>query len=241
MFDQVNQKRKPSLFLILAITGLAAVLTGFARTFIIPVSSGTFKAPFSIYLHGAFAFSWIALFVVQAFLIHVRRYKLHMTLGIVGIIIALGTAITMVPAGVFEVNKSLKNGAGEMAYSGIVGTCTSGILFLSFVLCAVYYRNRPDVHKRLMLLSTIIVLWPAWFRFRHFFPSVPRPDIWFGVVLADSLIIIAWILDKIANGKIHRTLLWGGLIIIIENILEILLFDSSPWRATGKYIYHLVT
>ncbi len=58
MIENTTQRRKPSFFLIMGLVGLFAVLVGFAKTFIIPVAAGNFKAPFSIHLHGAFAFGW---------------------------------------------------------------------------------------------------------------------------------------------------------------------------------------
>jgi hypothetical protein len=102
------------------------------------------------------------------------------------------------------------------------------------------YRKKPKIHKRLLLLATIVLLWPAWFRFRHFFPSVPRPDIWFAVVLADSLIILSWLADKLTYKKIHPVLLYGGIFIITEHALEVLMFDSEPWRVVAKAIYSIL-
>src|SRR5690606_18902661 len=123
--------------------------------------------------------------------------------------------------------RELKEGLGQTAISGIVGSCTSGIIFLALVIAGLLSRNNAAAHKRLMLLATIVVLWPAWFRFRHYFPSVPRPDIWFAVVLADSLIVIAIIRDKLTYRKIHPVLLYVGLFIIAEHAFEVMMFDSA--------------
>lgn len=230
--------RRPSFFFFMGIVGLFAVLVGFAKTFILPISTGSFKAPFSVHIHGALAFSWVFLFFIQATLVRFRNYKLHMILGSIGILIAIGTAVTMLPAGMFAVQKGIQGGEGDAAFSALLGTVTSAIMFLVLVFAAILNRNKPEVHKRLMLLATIIVLWPAWFRFRHYFPSVPRPDIWFGVVLADSFIILAWIRDKIRYGKIHPVLFYVGMLIILEHTMEILVFDSVNWRLFSKILYH---
>ena len=88
-----------------------------------------------------------------------------------------------------------------------------------------------------MLLATIIILWPAWFRFRHYFPSVPRPDIWFGLVLADSLIVISWLWEMFKYKKIHPLLLWGGVFIIIEQSFEVIMVDTPIWRSISKWLY----
>jgi uncharacterized membrane protein YiaA len=232
-------KNRPSFFLIIGLIGVFAVLAGFSRTFIIPVAAGTFKAPFTIHLHAALAFSWVILFVIQSFLVRINKYRMHMTLGVVGVFIALGTAITMIPVGMFSVEKELRQGSGETAISTIIGVCTSAIIFISLVLAGVVNRKNTQAHKRLMLLATLELLWVAWFRFRHFFPSVPRPDFWFGVVLADSLIVIACIWDKLANGKVHPVLGYIGALLIAEDIFEVIMFDSPTWRGVAKMIYGL--
>lgn len=225
----------------MGLVGLLAVLVGFSKTFIHPISTGNFKAPVIIYIHAAFAFSWIMLFVIQTFLIRFNKTKTHMQLGVVGLFIAIGVAVTIIPAGLHVVEKELKQGLGEVAISGIVGNCTSALMFLVLVLAGIYYRKNPQTHKRLLLLATIIVLWPAWFRFRHFFPSIDRPEIWFAVVLADSLIVISWIRDKLIIGRVHQVFLYIGTFIILENCIELVLFDTPIWRQFAIYIYGMLT
>lgn len=238
---QILKHNRISFFLVMALVGLFAVFAGFAQTFIIPLTAGSFKAPSIIYIHGSFAFAWISLFVVQTFLIHFKNYRLHIILGTAGIFIALGVAISMLPAGRFAAERDFNKGFGETAISSIVGIATTAFIFFSLVSAGVIYRKKAEIHKRFMLLATIVILWPAWFRFRHYFPSVPRPDIWFGVVLADSLIIVAWLRDKIIRGRIHPVLLYAGLFIITENVFEIIMFDTKPWRIMAQHIYDLTS
>lgn len=144
----------------------------------------------------------------------------------------------MLSTGLFQVSRDLSKGLVETAISQIVGIVTTGSMFAILVTAGYVYRKQPKIHKRLLLLATIILIWPAWFRFRHYFPSVPRPDIWFGVVLADSLILFSWLADKITFTKIHPVLLWGGLFIIGEHIFEVLTFDTYMWRLVAKSVYH---
>lgn len=241
MTETTSKRNKPSFFLIIGWIGLFAVLIGFATTFIIPVSAGTFKAPFVIYLHGAFAFSWVILYLTQTNLIHFKSYRIHIALGYLGIFLALGVAITMLPAGVYQVKRDLNEGLGDTAISAIVGIFTAAIIFLALVSAAIVNRKKPERHKRFMLLAIILVLFPAWFRFRHYFPSVSRPDIWFAVVLSDSFIVFAWIRDKIVNGKIHPVLSYFGTLLIVENVVEIILYDSNSWRSIAKVIYDFLS
>src|SRR5215471_9774883 len=181
----VTKKLKISFFMGMALLGFLAVFIGFGKT--LPPAIKDVRTPSLIFIHGAFSFGWLCLFFVQATLIRYNNFKLHKLFGLLGLVIALGAALTMPLAGVFEVQKELQT-EGISAYSNMFGTVTTAIMFLGIVIAGVLNRKNPQAHKRLMLLATIVILWVAWFRFRHYFPSVPRPDIWFGLVLPDSLI-----------------------------------------------------
>lgn len=237
----VKRKKRTIFFVVMGVIGMLAIHIGFATTYIIPVAEGNFKAPLSIYIHGAFTFLWVLFFLLQSILIQIRKVRFHRKLGIATMLIAMGAAITTPVVGIFSVEKELAAGLGGTSYSLLFGTFSTPIMFLSFVIAGYIYRHRIQSHKRLMLLATIIILWPAWFRFRHYFPSVPRPDIWFGIVLADSLIIIAWIWDRFANGRIHRALLYGGILIIAENAFEAWQFDNTWWRDFSFWLYQMLT
>ncbi|HZH95810.1 MAG TPA: hypothetical protein VEY06_08000 [Flavisolibacter sp.] len=230
-------KKKNSFYLLIGLIGLAAVVVGFFTTYIRPSFNGGFTAPLIVHIHGAFAFGWVVLFLVQAIAVKFRNLGLHKRLGYVGLFIALGIVATMLPTGLFQVTRDLSKGLGDTAVSQIVGIVTTALMFAILVGAGFVFRKKPKIHKRLLLLATIVLLWPAWFRFRHYFPLVPRPDIWFGVVLADSLILLSWVADKLSYGKIHPVLFYGGLVIMAEHAFEVLTFDSDPWRLVAKNIY----
>ncbi|HQU91539.1 MAG TPA: hypothetical protein PLK77_04540 [Pyrinomonadaceae bacterium] len=232
-------QRYRSLYTTIGIIGLAAALIGFSKTFIYPVAAGTFNAPAIVYVHGAFTFGWVVLFLIQAVLIKAENWKLHFRLGILGIVAAIGTAFTMPFVGKFQVDRDLALGLGETAISSILGTVTAAAVFLGFVGAAIWNRRKPDTHKRLMLIATIHVLWPAWFRFRHYFPSVQPPEIWFALLLADSLFVFAWIWDFRENGRVHPVLLYGSLFVITDHVFETFAFDSAPWRVVSQALWSL--
>ena len=63
---------------------------------------------------------------------------------------------------------------------------------------------------------------------------MPRPDLWFGVVCADSLIVLAMLRDRPALGRVHPVYLWVGTAVIVETVTEALLFDSAGWRVVAE-------
>lgn len=223
----------------IGLIGVIAALIGFSKTFIAPAAAGRFNAPLIVYIHGAFTFCWVVFFLIQASLIKFEKWGLHFKLGLFGAFAALGTALTIPLVGSVQVDRELGLGLGDTAISTILGTILAAAVFLGFVTAALYNRRRPEVHKRFMLIATIHVLWPAWFRFRHFFPSVPSPEIWFAVVIPDSLFVVAWIWDYRENGRVHPALLFGSLFVIAEHVFEVLAFDSYPWRIASHFIWSL--
>ncbi|MEQ1490397.1 MAG: hypothetical protein ABL932_07605 [Terricaulis sp.] len=224
-------------FVAMALVAVAVALTGFATTFFIPLASGRFEAPPVIYAHAIATFSWIGLFVLQPTLIRRGAYNIHVRTGILGVLIAVTVAVTGLRVGIFASARDFAAGGGAAAISSFLGVVTSMTMFLGLVGAAIAFRAKPETHKRLMLLATIIVLWPAWFRFRHYFPGVPNPEIWFAVVAADSLILVAALRDFFVLGRVHPVWLYAGTAVILEQSLEVIFFDSPLWRAAAQALY----
>jgi len=102
---ELKQNQKTKFFLAIGLIGLFAVLTGFSTTFLIPLGEGKFKAPLVIYIHGFFAFSWILVFITQSLLIQKNNFRQHRLLGFAGVFIAIGITLTLIPVGLYQVEK----------------------------------------------------------------------------------------------------------------------------------------
>jgi hypothetical protein len=111
-----------------------------------------------------------------------------------------------------------------------MGTVTGLSLFLAFVVAAYLRRRRPAAHKRWMALATIAVLWPAIFRWRHLLPTMSRPDIILGLFVANLPILVAMLRDRLRYGQVHPVWMLGGLFWLVEQGIEIAVFDSL-WSA----------
>lgn len=229
--------RAGTFYVAMAMVAVAAVATGFSTTYFIPVASGTFAGPLVAHVHGLLFMSWIAMMLLQPTLVRQRRSGLHRRLGWIAIPLAVAMAASGLGVGTFAVGRDLAAGGGDAAYSQLIGVVAAMTFFLLYVSIAIGVRKRPDWHKRMMLLATIAVLWPAWFRFRHLLPFVPHPDIVLGVVVSDSLILVAMARDHLKFGRIHPAYLIFGLPLVAEHVWEILLFDTPGWRAAAAAIY----
>lgn len=214
---------------------LAAALIGFSTTYIVPMTRSAFVAPSVVHLHGALCLTWVLLFILQALLVGARRTSVHIQLGIIGIPVALGILLSGMATALWATERDI--GLGPTAFTTTIGTLTSLSIFVAFVLFAIFMRRRPDWHKRLMMLATVVVLWPAYFRFRHLMPWVPRPDIWLALILADFPITVAALRDKFLYGRVHPVWALFGTALVTEQTLEIFMFETDLWRKMGEAVY----
>ena len=231
-------KKTYSYFFLYAIIGLIATLVGFGSTYIFPMSKGELDIPVGVHIHGACAFSWIFLYLTQTFLIHKLRYALHMTLGWLSILVLFGFVLSLLPAIAFVIERD-QAAVGDIAFSSNMSVVTSGLWVFGLGMAGLLYRNKPQVHKRLMFLTTIVILWPAWARWRHYFPGIPNSDFWFGLIVPYTFIIAAWICEKRAYGKIHPVLLVIGTLIIIEGFLSSYYIGSEFCTRFIQSLYEL--
>lgn len=238
MAAAVFKSDRGSLFyLAMAFLAVAAVLVGFSTTYFGPVAAGQFRGPIITHIHGGLFFAWMVLFTLQPLLIRSDRRHLHRKLGLAALPLAVAMATSGIGVGLYAVRRDLAAGAGDIAYSSLIGVLIAMVLFVAFVATAILLRKRPAWHKRMILLATIAILWPAWFRFRHLMPWMPRPDIWLAVVLSDSLILVAVLRDQVLFRRVHPAYWIFGSALIADHIAEVLLFDSPLWRAAAKAIY----
>lgn len=227
-------KQKSRYFLVASCLALLVAFVGFFKTFILPSARGTFSAPAVIYVHGGLLFLWTAFLVMQSMLIQMRKLYLHRLMGFVSLGLVPCVVISTMAAGVYVLKRDLALGGGQVAMSSLIGSFTSPMMFAIIVAAAIVYRRRPEFHKRLMLLAMIAIIWPAFFRFRHYFPSVAHPEVIFGLILPDCMIVVAMLWEKLTIGRVHVVYLTVGVALIAESVAEVYLFDSSGWRVIAN-------
>lgn len=234
-----GRDRAQPFYLATGLFGLVAIAIGFSTTYFIPMAQRTFRAPPIVHLHGLSAFAWISLFVIQAVLVRSGRTALHRRFGQAGLPIALLIWATGILTAAWAARRDL-TAQGDVAVAGFMGTVSGLSIFLAFVIAGYVSRRRPAAHKRWLALATMAVLWPAVFRWRHLLPEMPRPDIVLGYFLADVPILVAMLRDRLRYGEVHPVWLFGGLFWVIEQGIEIAVFDSHWSVPAGKALLALL-
>jgi len=97
-------------------------------------------------------------------------------------------------------------------------------LFAIFYCLAIYKRNSPDSHKRLILFTLLSVIHPALFRIERIF-NLP-----ISFVLLLILILIIVFYDIRTLKKVHKTTLLSSLLTIVFFVTAIGLIFSSDWN-----------
>ena len=229
----VNRQSERIFYTGMAVTFLIAIFVGFSRTFYIrPYFHSERLIPLLI-LHGVVFSTWVALFITQTTLVATRRTRIHMKLGVAGgvlaaLMIIIGTYTAIVrakgPSPLPDVNplSFLTIPLGDMLIFGIL------------VGAAIYFRRKPDTHKRLMLLAFIALLPAAVARWPIGFIATGGPLVFYG--LSDLFIVPCLIYDIVTRGRPHRATMLGGALIVISHPLRLVIGGTSAWLAFATWI-----
>src|SRR5262249_35664001 len=139
---------------ITVILGLT-VFAGFARTYYLKSYFGSPALSTLVHCHGIVFSSWIVLLLIQTTLVAANRTAIHRRLGMAGAVIA----ILMVVRGVIDALCGAAQGhtppGGPPPLVFLAIPLGEMVTFPVLVGAGFYYRRRPDIHKRLMILATI--------------------------------------------------------------------------------------
>lgn len=207
-------------FPAMAVLILAVVVVGFAQSYFLP-GMVLAKLPNKlVHIHGALFVSWIFLLVLQTSLVAARKVKLHMSLGVLALILPPLMAIF----GMLTLFDSIKrNGTGIPGELMLVGDTEELILFLFLIGWAMLARRAAATHKRLMILGTLALMGPAVNRW-PFPPAFRLP----GTILVCAglpLFVVAY--DLITTRKVMRAT-WVGTLLIMVSIFSIVPVSNLP-------------
>jgi hypothetical protein len=107
------------------------------------------------------------------------------------------------------------------------------MVFVVLVGSALYYRRRPETHKRLMLLATISILDAATARWPFTFVTAST---WAYYVTADIFMLAAVTYDLISRRRVHPANIWGGLFVVVAQILRDVVGRTSTWHAFARLV-----
>ena len=233
----VRRRRERWFYIFMSVAVMITVFAGFAPTYYLrPYYTPTPLIPL-LHVHGLVFTSWLVLFMTQTTLVAAHRTDIHRRLGILGGVIATLMIIIGFSTAVIRAKQGATPLPEISPLSFLVIPIGDISVFAVLVAAGFYYRRRPDVHKRLMLLATISILAAAIARLPFAIMKL-GPPAFFG--LTDLFVIVCVLYDLITLKRIHRTTALAGLFIVASQPLRLLLGGTHAWLAFAAWLTHWV-
>jgi len=216
------------LFIAAAIGFPLVVLTGYFKSYYFSAFFPDSRplANMLVHAHGLVMSTWVIYFVAQVALIRTKNVKLHMTMGMAGVVLA---AIVIVVGMATAYDAQLVRHAappGANPHSFFILPVSDMTLFAILFSAAIYFRKRPIEHKSLMLLTAINFMPAALFRI-----SVVPPEytvLWaFGIPSLLAIGILAWHTWK--HGKLNKVFAAGVALLLIAVPLRPIISETNAW------------
>jgi hypothetical protein len=203
---------------------------GFARTYFLRGYFFTTPLPLLLRIHG-FAFtSWLAIFAVQSALVAGRRVDLHRSLGIAGAALAAAVFVIGVTTAIVSARHNVAAG-GDATLSFLAIPLGDMITFVALVATALYYRRKPEIHKRLMLLATVSILGAAFARWPLAIVAAGHVR-FFGAT--DSLAAAGPLYDLLSRRRVHPAYICGGLFLVASQVVRVYVSGTHAWLAVAR-------
>jgi hypothetical protein len=219
-------------YLCMGLVMASLVVWGFSRTVDHNLFHGNPPRPLLLWMHGAAFSTWIIFFIAQSALVRVHKVSVHRTIGWFGaglatVMVLLGCTVAIVMTR-FDMSVLHENDVDSFlsipfADMIIFGTC---------IAAAIYWRKKPEYHRRLIFIATCELMDAALGRF----------DFWFNHSIfyagLDLLIVLGMMRDWVVDGRVHKIYLYALPPMIVLQSFAIYLWRANPvwWQAITRAI-----
>jgi hypothetical protein len=200
----------------------ALVVWGFSRT----VDANLFHAnpprPWLLWAHGVAFSTWVVFFIAQSALVRVRKVGVHRLLGWFGAVLAasmvgLGCVIAVVMA---HFDGTVLHQPGVDAFLSI--PFCDMIVFGVCIGLAIYWRKRPEYHRRLIFIASCHLMDAAVGRFDFVF----NHNLFYPVL--DLLMVCGMVRDRVVDGRVHKVYLYVLPPMIVVQSLAVYAWRVNP-------------
>jgi len=210
----------------------SVVVSGFSKTVGASLFHPAIPKPLILWFHGGAFSAWVVFYILQSLLVRIGKVSWHRFLGWFGATLAvamvgLGFATSVVMAR-FDVRYLQQPVADAEAFLSV--PFYGMIAFSVMVGLAIYWRKKPELHRRLLLIATCGLTDAAFgrwiYRFDHnlFYPCL------------DGLILLGVGHDLLVNKRVHQVYLFAFPSLIAAQGISIYLWRGAPswWLHFGR-------
>src|ERR1700756_424296 len=175
------------------------VAYGFSRTIDKKLIHPAVARPPILYVHAAVFSGWLVFFILQSVLIRTHNVKLHRRSGWYGVVHGIAIPLVGFPTAVIMGRFHMHSLHDTETVADLLIPFWDMVAFSVPFALAIYWRNKPEFHRRLMLMATCALTAAAFGRFP---PQVLPPVVFYAGV--DLLILLGALRDLIVIKQIHR-------------------------------------
>ncbi|WP_421774210.1 hypothetical protein [Gracilimonas sp.] len=208
----------------------ALVIIGFWPTYFSHVFNEFPVRHWSMHAHALIFIGWLLLLLVQISLVASNNVKLHRKLGVAGGFYAILMLIFGVAAAFMLPLERIESGAWTLdrGASFLIHPLGDLVVFVAFFIPALYYRRKSEIHKRLILIASLMLV----------FPGIAR------IGMEQILTFIVWLfpllagatLDIIFRRKVHFLYLLGAAVLVLSVVGRYYISGSGLWLEIGRYL-----
>jgi hypothetical protein len=184
-------------YLAMSLLVLAIVLFGFSHTVESNLLRAAVPPPKILWVHAATFSLWVLFFILQSALVRTHNVRVHRTLGWFGaalgtfmVFLGLTTALIMTRFEVHQLHET-----GRVTFPSI--QFNDMLSFAVFFALAVYWRRKPEFHRRCIFIATSVLLAAAFGRM----PYLGEHTLFY--VGVDAIILLGVVRDLLVNRRVH--------------------------------------
>jgi hypothetical protein len=217
-------------FMSLVMAGLS--LWAFSHTVDARLLHASPPRPFLLWFHATIFSAWIVLFVTQSTLVRVRKVNVHRTLGWLGAALAATMTVSGFIVSVVMLRFEITVFHQKRAASFLSILWVDMIIFGACMALAIYFRKRPEYHRRLVFLASCQLMQAVFVRFH----SIGFHDLFYPAL--DALIVVGILRDRIVDGRVHKIYLYVFPSMIFLQACATYLERGNPswWQAATQAI-----
>ena len=218
------------LCMSMVMAGLAG--WGFSRTVDRRLLHATPPRPFLLWIHAEMFSAWVVLFVAQSALVRVRKVSVHRTLGWFGAALAAAMTVSgfIVAVVMLRFEITVLHHKAVAPFLSILWA--DMIIFGACMALAIYFRKRPEYHRRLVFMASCQLMQAAFVRFDY----IGYHDLYYPAL--DLLIVAGIVRDLAVDGGINKIYLYLFPAMIVLQAWAAYLERVNPgwWQAATQAI-----
>lgn len=223
------------VILLNVVSFIPSIINASTRTVPLPMTSIDLA-------HALVSAAWLLVVLAQVTLVAAGRPSVHRRLGVVGVLLSATLIVVtwfMLVAGArrgFDLSGDLVPRGTVVDPATFLAPANALVVIGVLIGLAVWYRQRPAVHKRLMMLAILTSTGAPIAHLVGHWPAL-RPYPVINPIIDSLLLCLPAIHDRVSERRIHPASLWGAIgVFAWLTLFFTVIAPTSAWRDFAAWI-----